>query len=227
MRKIVCFMLVAMLLAGCTGATAPTGTTTKPTVPNQTPMEMLGDTVAKTLTASSFALEFALGDEKENFDIVFSMEVAKDTRGGYVAYWEKPCGCAEYVSGKTYVSYDCESGEGIADTAEDYLDMPYLLRMLPALDEGVLERFCNTNLTATPGANGSMRFEINGLDQSQMAQLLGEEVEAEPDFVGFFAVEIDAGGNLTEVMFTRGGFVNRIRLTKINQKLDIQKPDWA
>lgn len=227
MKKFVCLMLAAVLLAGCTGATTPAQTTTKPTVPDKTPMEMLGQTVKKTLGASSFALEFALKEGKEEYTTQFSVMVAKDTRGGYVALTEIACGCAEYVSGKTYVSFFCESGEGVADTAEDYLDMPYLLRLLPTLDQGVLERFCNTGLTATPTANGGMRFEISGLDERQMEQLLGEELEVSEGFVGFFAMEMDAGGNLTEVEFTRGQLFNRIRLTKINQKLDIPKPDWA
>lgn len=227
MKKILCFTLLVLLLTGCTGGAAPAPSTTKATVPSKTPMEMLNHCVQSVLQASSFELEFALGDEKENFDINFSMKVAKDTRGGYTAYWEKPCGCAEYVSGKTYVSYDCEAGEGIADTAADYLDMSYLLRLLPTLDEGVLERFCNTALMATPTANGGMRFEVNDLTEAEMEQLLGEEMEVDPDFVGFFALEIDAGGNLTEAVFPRGGMINRIRLTKINQKLDIPKPDWA
>lgn len=227
MRKVFCFLLAAILLTGCAGTGAPASTTTKATVPSQSPTEMLSHCVQSVLQASSFQMEFALGDEKENFDIHFSLKVAKDTRGGYVAYWEKPCGCAEYVSGKTYVSYYCEAGEGVADTAEDYLEMPYLLRMLPVLEEAVLERFCNTALTATPGANGSMRFEIDGLTEAEMEQLLGEEMDVEPDFVGFFAIEIDAGGNLTEAVFPRGGMINRIRITGINQKLDIPKPDWA
>ena len=227
MRKIVCLLIALMLLTGCTTGAAPASTTTKATVPSQTPMEMLGGCVQSVLGSSSFQLEFFVSNEKGGFDTQFVMKVAKDTRGGYVAYWEKPCGCAEYVSGKTCVSYFCESGEGIADTAEDYLDLPYLLRLLPSLDEAVLERFCNSPLTATPGADGGMRFEVNGLDESQMEQLLGQELEVDRDFVGFFAIELDAGGNLSEVEFTHGALVSRIRLTKLNQKLDIQKPDWA
>lgn len=226
MRKLICLLAAALLLAGCSTA-APAATTTKATVPNHSPMEMLGNSVANTLNASSFVLECASGEDEENLDLRFTLQVAKDTRGGYTAYWEKPCGCAEYVSGKTYVYYNCESNEGIPETAEDYLDMPYLLRLLPTLEESVLERFCNTALTATPTRDGGMRFEISDLDKTAMEGLLGEALAVEADFVGFFAIEIDAAGNLAEVFYTHGPLIYRIRLTKINQKIDIARPDWA
>ncbi len=227
MKKYLCLWLAALLLVGCSAGSAPASTPTRPTVPDKTPMEMLGQTVEKTLASSSFALEYALGDEKENFTLQFSLEVAKDTRGGYVALLHKPCGCAEYVSGKTAVSIDCESGETVSDTAGDYFGMSYLLRMLPALDKAVLERFCNMSLTATPGTDGGMRFSVSGLSEAEMEQLLGVEMEAGADFVGSFALEVDQGGNLTQAEYTQGSLIHRISLTKINQKIEISKPDWA
>lgn len=226
MRKYACLALVVLLLAGCTAPTQSVSTT-KATMPEKSPMEMLGQTVQMTLEASSFVIEYAQGDGNGKFTPQFSGEIARDTRGGYLAVISQPCGCGEYISGKTAFIKNCEDGSVEQQTQQGNHDIAYLLRFLPPLEKEVLQRFCNTGLTASPSRDGSMRFEVNGLNEAQMEQLLGVELDTEGDFQGYFALVLDAYGNLTEAEYTEGSVVHRIRVTKINQKLDIQKPTWA
>lgn len=228
MKKYVCLMLSALLLlAGCSPAAAPVTTSTKTTVPAQTPTEMLSQCVQKVLDASSFHLDYALGDEKGDFTLQFSLDVAKDTRGGYIALLTKPCGCGEYISGKTCALRDCADGSVTHSTAAEDYGFIHLLRELPPLEKEVLSRFCNSRLTATPNTVGGMRFSCNELDKAQMEALLGTPIDAGEDFVGYFVLDMDMGGNIREVEYLQGSVTHRIVLTKINQKLEISKPDWA
>jgi len=226
MKKYACLILVTMLLAGCTAPSEP-ATTTKATLPEKSPMEMLGQTVQLTLEASSFVIEYAQKDGDGEFATRFSAEIARDTRGGYLAVISEPCGCGEYISGKTAAIRSCEDASVEHLTAEESYDIAYLLRQLPPLEKEVLQRFCNTGLTASPSRDGSMRFEVNGLNEEQMEQLLGVEMVADADFQGYFVLVLDAYGNLTQAEYTEGATVHRICVTKINQKLDIKKPAWA
>ena len=229
MKRILPLLLAVLLLAGCSAGGAPVSTTTATTTfpTNRTPAQILKEAVEKTLDATSFALTYTVGQDS------LTAKITKDGQGGYRALLEWSCGCSVYVSGKSWTEKDCQTGQITHTTGETAYTMPQIFEDLPRVSPGTVERFGQLRLMASPSSDGTTCFSIGGLSLCQMRQLLmGETCDNhEDDFDGSFALTIDSAGLLVGAEFTNPDpdhpVIYRVVLTQLNQKIEVNKPDWA